>query len=189
EAVPDAEAPTDLGWPRLVLENAAGSGDSLGVSIDDLAECMAAIDAAGVPLSRIGVCLDSAHLWGAGVEISRPDVIDDLLDGIDQRLGPDRLAMIHLNDSKAALGSHLDRHEHIGAGRIGEVGMGHLVTHPRLASVPMFLETPGMSEGYDLVNMARVRALVDGRRLEVLPPEAFALRGSRASVAPTEDPA
>jgi hypothetical protein len=65
--------------------------------------------------------------------------------------------------------------------------MRHLVTHPRLAAVPMFLETPGMDEGYDAVNMDRIRALVAGEALATLPAEAFALRGSRARVAPADE--
>jgi hypothetical protein len=85
--------------------------------------------------------------------------------------------VVHLNDSKAGLGSRLDRHEHIGAGRIGEVGLRHLVTNPALRGVPMFLETPGMDEGYDAINMDRVRSLIAGEPLPSLPPEAFKLRG------------
>ena len=179
-AEPAAPAPT------LVLENSAGSGDGMGSTIEDLAAIIGALDEAGAPMARIGVCLDTAHLWAAGHEISRPDVMDALLVEHDRRLGSERHKMLHINDSKAALGSHLDRHEHIGAGRIGEVGMRHLVTHPCLAGTPMFLETPGMDEGYDAINMDRVRALVAGEPLAVLPPEAFRLRGSRAMAAPAD---
>ncbi len=170
--------------PSLVLENSAGSGDGMGSTIEDLAAILDALDEADAPMARIGICLDTAHLWGAGYEVSRPDVVDALLVDSDRRLGSERLRMLHINDSKAALGSHLDRHEHIGAGRIGEVGMRHLVTHPRLAQTPMFLETPGMDEGYDAINMDRVRALMAGEPLAVLPPEAFSLRGSRAMAGP-----
>ena len=172
--------------PTLVLENSAGSGDGMGSTIEDLAAVLDALDKAGAPMARVGICLDTAHLWGAGHDISRPDVIDALLVDIDGRLGQERLRMLHINDSKAALGSRLDRHEHIGAGRIGEVGMRYLVTHPRLAKTPMFLETPGMDEGYDAINMDRVRALVAGEPLAVLPPEAFHLRGSRAIAGPSD---
>jgi hypothetical protein len=66
------------------------------------------------------------------------------------------------------------------------VGLGHLVRHPRLVDVPMFLETPGMDEGYDLINLDRVRALLAEEPLPVLPPEAFTLRGSRAAAGPAE---
>lgn len=172
--------------PTLVLENSAGSGDGMGSTIEDLAAIVDALAEAGAPMARIGICLDTAHLWAAGHEIARPDVIDALLVDVDRRLGADRLRMLHINDSKAALGSHLDRHEHIGAGRIGELGMRHLVTHPRLAATPMVLETPGMDQGYDAINMDRVRALVAGEPLAILPPEAFSLRGSRAMAGPAD---
>ena len=177
-----ALAPT----PTLVLENSAGSGDGMGSTIDELAAILDALDGAGAPMARVGICLDTAHLWATGHDISRPEVLDALLVDSDRRLGPERLRMLHINDSKAALGSHLDRHEHIGAGRIGEAGMRHLVIHPRLAQTPMFLETPGMDEGYDAINMDRVRALVAGEPLAVLPPEAFSLRGSRAMAGPAD---
>ncbi len=101
--------------------------------------------------------------------------------------GCDRLVMIHLNDSKSERGSRLDRHEHVGAGRIGAAGLGHLLRHPRLAHAAYYLETPGMDEGYDAVNMARARDLLAGRPLADLPPEAMELRGSRARTAPAED--
>lgn len=182
----DAPAPPDSPEPWLVLENAAGSGDGMGTTVSELAAIFEALEQVGAPMARIGVCLDTAHLWAAGHEISRPDVLDDLLDDVDRRLGPGRLAMIHLNDSKARLGSRHDRHEHIGAGAIGEEGLRHLLTHPRLATVPCFLETPGMDEGYDLVNMDRVRSLIAGEPLPTLPAEAFKLRGSRARIGPAE---
>jgi len=170
----------------IVLENAAGAGDAMGTTIPELADILEAIEAAGLPQERIGICFDTAHLWGAGHDLARPEGVEALLAEADARFGLGRLAMMHLNDSRAGLGSRTDRHEHIGAGRIGALGLGHLVRHPSLISVPMFLETPGMDEGYDLVNMDRVRALVAGEQLEALPPEAFSLRGSRASAGPAE---
>ena len=96
--------------------------------------------------------------------------------------------MIHLNDSKSERGSRLDRHEHIGAGQIGAVGLGHLLRHPELAHVAYYLETPGMDEGYDAINVARARDLIAGRPLAALPPEAMELRGSRARTGPAEEP-
>jgi hypothetical protein len=96
--------------------------------------------------------------------------------------------MVHLNDSKSPLGSRLDRHEHIGAGGIGERGMAHLLTHPLLAHVPAYLETPGMDEGYDAINMARAHALASGRPLDPLPPGAMSVRGSRSRTAAQAEP-
>ena len=100
---------------------------------------------------------------------------------IDARIGLHRLVMVHLNDSKAARGSRLDRHEHLGAGEMGGgAGLGRLLTHPDLRHVTYYLETPGMDEGYDAVNMERARRLAAGASLDPLPPEAFTLRGARA---------
>jgi deoxyribonuclease-4 len=111
-----------------------------------------------------------------------------VLDAFDRRIGLRRLAMMHLNDSRAPLGSRLDRHEHIAAGGIGERGMAHLLTHPLLAGVPTYLETPGMDEGYDAVNLARAHALARGLPLEPLPPGASSVRGGRARTAPHAEP-
>ncbi len=182
-------AETPEGAPRLILENSAGGGDGLGGTIDELAEILEAVAVAGMDATRIGFCLDTAHLWGAGFDISRPDVIDQVLADFDARLGPEQLAMLHLNDSRSPRGSHTDRHEHIGAGLIGPDAMRSFLCHPRLASVPTFLETPGMDEGYDAVNMERVRLLIAGRDPPPLPPEAFALKGRTRGAHPAEDSA
>jgi len=89
--------------------------------------------------------------------------------------------MIHLNDSKATRGARLDRHEHLGAGEMGAgAGLARLLTHPALAHVVYYLETPGMDQGYDAVNVARARSLAAGLPLDPLPPEAFHVRGSRS---------
>lgn len=146
--------------PLLVLENSAGQGDSVGVTVAELAEILRAAAAAGCDPARVGLCLDTAHLFGAGYAIDDPGAIDALLAELDASAGPDRLAMLHLNDARHARGSRLDRHEHLAAGGIGRAGMRHLLTHPRLAGVPAYLETPDMDEGWDAVNMDRVRRLI-----------------------------
>ena len=140
------------------------------------------------PDDRVGFCLDTAHAWWAGYRLSDPDAIDELLAGFDARIGIGRLRMVHLNDSKSELGSNSDRHEHVGAGRIGEAGMAHLLRHPLLANAAYYLETPGMDEGYDAINVARAYALAAGRPLDPLPPGAMEVRGSRARSAPAADP-
>ncbi len=167
-------------WPLLVLENSAGGGDGIGATVEGLAEIAEAALAAGVPDGRFGFCLDTAHLWGAGYELSDPQVLDDLLVRFDHLLGPGRLSMLHLNDSKVVLGSHGDRHQHLGAGMIGERGMRAVLIHPRLAAVPAYLETPGMDEGWDARNMERVRGLIAGEALPILDEAALELPGSRA---------
>lgn len=143
------------GRPRLVLENSAGGGDGLGATLEELEAILEACQLTGLDPSRIAFCLDTAHLWGAGHDIATPEGVDRLAREFDARLGPERLAMVHLNDSKAPLGSRVDRHQHLGAGGIGPRGLHAVLTHPRLAAVPAYLETPGMDEGYDAINVDR----------------------------------
>jgi len=172
----------------VVLENSAGGGFGLGVDVTELAEIADAAAAMGIPPARLGFCLDTAHAWGAGVDLADPGGVDAFLDEFEARIGLERLVMIHLNDSKSNRGSRLDRHEHVGAGQIGAVGLGHLLRHPELVHVAYYLETPGMDEGYDAINVARARDLMAGRPLAELPPEAMELRGTRARTGPAEDP-
>jgi len=173
----------------IALENSAGAGYGLGVDLDELTAIAEALDAAGIPATRVGFCLDTAHAWGAGLDLSDLDVVDAFVEAFDRRIGLDRLPLIHLNDSRSERGSRMDRHEHVGAGRIGEAAMTHLLRHPRLAAATYMLETPGMDEGYDAVNVARVHAMARGERPRPLPAEAFALRGSRARAATPARPA
>lgn len=172
----------------LVLENAAGGGWSVGTSVGELARIADAAAAMGVPEHRLGFCLDTAHAWGAGIRMHRTDAIDAFLEDFDRRIGLRRLRLVHLNDSRAELGSRHDRHEHLGAGKIGAAGLGHLLREPRLRHVPFIAETPGMDEGYDAINLARARAMFAGEPLEELPAAAFEIRGSRSrAAAPEED--
>jgi deoxyribonuclease-4 len=167
--------------PLLVLENSAGSGDGIGTSIEELEAIFEAVAARGVPAGRVGLCLDTAHLWGAGHDVATADGVDALAEELATRIGLERLAMVHLNDSKTTRGSRLDRHEHLGAGEMGAgAGLARLLTHPALAHVTYFLETPGMDQGYDAVNMVRARALAAGVTLDPLPQEAFHVHGSRS---------
>jgi deoxyribonuclease-4 len=178
------EVPDGARAPRLVLENSAGGGFGLGATLEELAGVIEAIARRGVPDGRVGLCLDTAHLWGAGYKISLPEVVDEVVASFDRLIGIDRLAMVHFNDTSAGLGSHHDRHQHVGAGEIGPVGMAAILCHPALDTVTYYVETPGMDEGYDAVNIARARDLAAGRLLAELPPEAMHLRGSRARTPP-----
>lgn len=164
--------------PMLVLENSAGSGWGLGIDIDELSAIADALASRGVPPERVGFCLDTAHAWGAGIDVGDPDAIDAFLAAFDRRIGRDRLVMVHLNDSRVERGSRMDRHEHLGAGLIGAQGLTHLLRHPSLADATYLLETPGMDVGYDAINLARARALAAGEPLDDLPPEAFDLQAS-----------
>jgi len=177
------EAPGGRDAATLVLENSAGSGDGLGTSVDELARILDAIAARGIAADRVGLCLDTAHLWGAGVAIGTADEVDTLVLTIASRIGLERLSMVHLNDSKVSFASRGDRHQHLAAGEIGGAGLARILTHPALAHVAYYLETPGMDEGYDAVNMARARDLAAGVRPPPLPSEALEMRGSRSRAA------
>lgn len=181
----------DLAGPQadgveLVFENGAGGGFGMGARIEDLARIELAAGATGVGRERYAFCLDTAHLWGAGYPIGDAAGVDALVDSFDAQLGMDRLHMVHLNDSRFACGSLMDRHEHIGAGQIGVDGLARMVSHPRLDRVVYILETPGMDDGYDAVNIRRVLDLASGRPLAPLPPEAFTIKSTRGRSAPAE---
>jgi len=184
DAVPDAPD-----GAIVVLENTAGGGDGIGVDMDEIGALLDAIGARGVAAGRVAVCLDTAHLWGAGHPIDTAAGVDRVVADVARRIGIERLAMIHLNDSKSELGSRMDRHEHLGAGAIGPDGLRRVLTHPDLREVTYYLETPGMDEGYDAVNAERARDLAEGRPLAELPPEALNLPGSRARTGPSVEPA
>jgi deoxyribonuclease-4 len=177
----------EIAEPLLTLENAAGGGWSIGSSIEQLASIAERAASIGVAGHRFAFCLDVAHAWGAGVAMDDPDGIDAWLEAFDRELGLDRLAMVHLNDSRSERGSRGDRHEHVGAGRIGPRGLAHLLRHPRLREKPFVLETPGMDEGYDAINLERCRMLIAGEPLPPLPPEAFRLSRRTAASGPAAE--
>lgn len=148
--------------PMLVLENSPGSGDGIGSTIQDLADIVTVAMDEGVAEGEFGFCLDIAHLWAAGYCLDGPAGVAELVAEIDERLGRRRVAMLHLNDARTVCGSRIDRHEHIGAGSIGEPGLRAVLADPWLAGLPTYLETPGMDIGYDAVNLERVRLLIRG---------------------------
>jgi deoxyribonuclease-4 len=151
-----ASALDDLSIPdgvTLLLESDAGAGTKLGDDFDHLARVVAA--------SRhdLEVCLDTAHLFAAGYDLSTPDAVEETVSAFDDAVGLDRLACIHLNDSKHALGTNKDEHAHIGEGEIGVDGMRAVVTHPALRDLPFVLETPTENGRGFAWNIDRVREL------------------------------
>jgi deoxyribonuclease-4 len=144
---------------RILLENTAGAGGTMGVDFDELGTM---IDAAGAH-PRLGLCLDTAHVFEAGFDISTAAGLGEALARLDAACGLDRLVMLHLNDSKTALGSNRDRHENIGDGDLGREGFRTIVTHPAFAGLPGILEVPGHDgEGPDARNMEALRELAGG---------------------------
>jgi deoxyribonuclease IV len=122
----------------LLVENSAGAGGTIGRSIDEL---VAIVDALGRH-QRLGVCLDSCHLFVSGVDVTDPVVMSALLADVDARIGLDRLRALHANDARAPLGSNRDRHDNIGEGLIGE-GLGVFLAQPAVQDLPVVLEVPG----------------------------------------------
>ena len=123
----------------LLLENDVGAGNSLGYSFEQLG---AVLDLLAEYAGRLGVCLDTAHLWGAGQDISSAAATEMVLQHFDESIGLSRLKVIHLNDTSVALGSHRDVHARLGEGIIGEEGLRALLCDPRLNEVAVLLETP-----------------------------------------------
>jgi deoxyribonuclease-4 len=181
----------DLAGPEadgvvLALENGSGSGFGVGATLEELAAIDQALSVLDVPGERTGFCLDTAHLWGAGYRIDSPAGVDEFMAGFSTTVGLSRLRLVHLNDSRAECGSRNDRHEHLGAGRIGVPGLARLLVHPDLDGLTYMLETPGMDDGWDAVNMTRARDMAAGRPVAQLPPEAFETRRGRSAAPPEE---
>jgi deoxyribonuclease IV len=144
---------TDRTW--VLLENAAGAGGTMGRSTEELATIIDALERH----ERLGVCLDSCHLYVSGIDVGDRDTLDALLAHVDADIGVDRLRALHANDAKAALGSNLDRHANIGDGLIGE-RLGAFVAHPRLQHLPTLLEVPGKDgHGPDADELRKMREL------------------------------
>ncbi|MDQ6605678.1 MAG: deoxyribonuclease IV [Actinomycetota bacterium] len=124
---------------QLHLENTAGTGGTLGRSIEELAALLAAAGGG----DRIGVCLDSCHLLASGYDVRTAAGLSEALDRFDELIGIQRLRSLHLNDSATALGSNRDRHANIGEGELGEAGAAAFLSEPRFDTLPCVLETPG----------------------------------------------
>jgi deoxyribonuclease IV len=123
----------------LHLENTAGAGGTLGRSIDELA---ALTEAAGGG-ERLGLCLDSCHLFASGYDIRSCEGMDALIGEIAEKMGVERIGSLHLNDSQTPLGSNRDRHANVGTGELGEQGCASFLSAPELQGLPCVLETPG----------------------------------------------
>lgn len=131
--------PTTPPEVTLLLENSVGAGNTLGGSFEELADVLKRLPAYA---ERLGVCLDTAHLWGAGHDISSRASTLEVLRHFDETVGLQRLKVLHLNDTEKALGSHRDVHTRIGEGIIGKEGLSTLLSDPRLAHIAVLLETP-----------------------------------------------
>ncbi|MFF5566780.1 deoxyribonuclease IV [Streptomyces sp. NPDC012623] len=143
--------------PFLLLESTAGQGSSLCSRTWDFGPYFEALDAH----PKLGVCLDTCHIFAAGHDLAGPHGMRQTLDLLVETVGEGRLKLIHANDSKDVAGAHKDRHENIGAGRIGEDPFRELFSHPATEGVPLVIETPGGTEGHR-ADVERLKKLRDG---------------------------
>lgn len=159
EGLDEVFAATRKSKVRIALENTAGQGTCLGSRFDHLA---AIYDGVKNP-QRLGVCIDTAHLFAAGYDIRQPKGWDKAMREVSSLIGLQQVLAFHLNDSKTDLGSRVDRHAHIGQGKIGPKGFRHLLRDPRFKKHPGCLETPKSEDLHeDIENLARLRALAKG---------------------------
>jgi deoxyribonuclease-4 len=154
----------------LLIENSAGAGGTIGRSVDELAVLVDALDRH----PRLGICLDSCHLYVSGYDVTDPTTLDALVTEVAGRIGLDRLRALHANDSKAPLGSNRDRHDNIGEGLLGD-GLGVFLTHPAFQELPALLEVPGRGHGPDAEQVSKLRKL-HARTLRKSAPKAKATR-------------
>jgi deoxyribonuclease-4 len=140
----------------ILLENTAGQGTELGSNFVQMGQILAWIN----DRERMGVCLDTAHAFQAGYDLSSKRGLNKALNEFDRTIGLHNLHLLHLNDSKSPLGSHSDRHWHIGKGYIGLEGFENLVNHPQLSHLPGIMETPRQDLKDDLRNLKTLKRLV-----------------------------
>jgi deoxyribonuclease-4 len=146
---------------KILLETTAGQGTNLGYRFEHLAEILGNIEAR----ERIGVCLDTCHVFAAGYHFGNSTAYTELIDNFDNIIGLHNLKLIHVNDSKRKLGSKIDRHEHIGLGFIGNKGFSCFLKDPAMKEIPFILETPkGKNKDgneFDVENLNLLRKLGD----------------------------
>jgi deoxyribonuclease-4 len=175
-AVAEADDPGDGDAPRcpILLENAAGSGGTVGRTFEELEQVIetTALD------DQLGICIDTQHLWASGVDYSTLEGADAVVDEVTARFGIERLGCLHLNDSKVPFASNRDRHENLGDGTIGAAGLAALLGHPALDDSPAMLEVPGEGDGPRASDVEAARTiLADG----------LAMRPSRRAPKPTRE--
>ncbi len=143
---------------KVLPETDAGPGNHVGDNFEEIAELLAGVS----HHPQFAVTLDTCHIFAAGYDIRTEAQVEATMRKFDKAIGLDRLYVVHANDSKGDLGSHLDRHEHIGEGRIGLAGFKALLHHPKLKNIPFVLETPQNGDlKEDLKNIQILRRLAD----------------------------
>jgi len=139
----------------ILLENTAGQKNSVGSDFTQLAEIFFGLK----PASRFGICIDTCHAFAAGYDLRNEKNVKDVFEKFDSEIGLKHIKIIHLNDSKGELGCHLDRHEHIGLGHIGEAGLSQIVKLANKNKIPIILETPIDERRTDFENIRKAKDL------------------------------
>jgi deoxyribonuclease-4 len=142
----------------LLLENTAGHRGDMTSRFEELAEIMEEVSGRLIK----GICIDTCHAFAAGYDLRSENSINAMSKEINASVGKNRVRLIHLNDAKGRFGSGVDRHEHIGRGKIGKKGLRIFLNHPSFSRVPIILETPKKTEKDDRQNLKRVRLLISG---------------------------
>jgi len=139
----------------ILLENTAGQKNSVGSDLDQLASILFQLK----PAKRFGTCFDTCHAFAAGYDMRTQKGAASTLEKLDKAIGFEHLKILHLNDSKGELGCHLDRHDHIGLGRIGEKGLGYIIKSMNRKKIPIILETPIDERRDDIGNLNKAKEL------------------------------
>ncbi len=142
--------------PAIALELGSGAGASIGSTFEQVADILGCLDDVS---QRVGIAIDTAHLYGAGYDISTSEGVGNLFSQIESNVGLDRLLLVHLNDTLVDLGSHRDRHHHIGRGNIGVKGFAEMLNYPIHRDIPGIIETPGDTIAFDQANLDALREL------------------------------
>jgi deoxyribonuclease-4 len=141
----------------LLLENTAGTRNSMGSTLEDIQHIIERL----FHPERAGVCFDTSHAFAAGYDLRTEETVESTVRKIDEVIGFEKLKLVHLNDSKGDFNSHIDRHEHIGMGKIGEEGFRNILAS-RLGTLPLVMETPKDARRNDVGNLEKVKELAVG---------------------------
>lgn len=142
----------------ILLENTAGSGSCIGYRFEHIERIIDELDRP----ERVGVCLDTAHTFESGYDVKTKAGLEKTLKKFDKLIGLDKIKVVHFNDSLSTIGSHVDRHQHIGKGNIGLAAMRRIINHPKLKDAAFIMETPKKTDKDDKMNLKITKGFVKG---------------------------
>ena len=143
----------------ILLENTAGAGSWIGYRFEQIGRIIGSVPRG----SRVGMCLDTAHMFEAGYDIRKKEGLESAIRQLDRIVGIDMVKVVHFNDSLSSMGSRVDRHQHLGKGEIGLGALGRVINHPKLQKAAFIMETPKDSEKDDKRNVAIAKKLYKKR--------------------------